>query len=328
MNKFIVFIFFLYCIHYVTAQSYADYNIRGDQALKNNDFSGALTWYGEGLQECDQYSIKRLTDLWKDQEKMRRSMNLVTMKRCYDCLILIAESKDQEAMLLLSDYYKLGIGVNEDPTLAEYWLSEYAVSIGINPYESPVDTLYIADSTLFIPPVKQERKFRFFAAYTFSPTMPVGITIGGFGKFGFYASYKTSVNSTAYDLKCTNTRVPEIDDSNRYEETPVYLFDDERWHSQMITGGILFPLKKQKLFVSLGGGYGFRDYYRHLRSENIVVNNQYTDQAWCYNTEASYKCLVLEVGGMYKYKKLIITGGVNSTAFEDLDGYIGIGLAF
>jgi hypothetical protein len=82
------------------------------------------------------------------------------------------------------------------------------------------------------------------------------------------------------------------------------------------------------LFVTAGGGYGRRAYYREIRSQDEKPFSTNNTNEWCHNTEASYEGLTLETGGMFVWKKLMVLGGVNSTRFKDLDVYIGLGLNF
>jgi hypothetical protein len=94
----------------------------------------------------------------------------------------------------------------------------------------------------------------------------------------------------------------------------------------MLTGGLYYPLINKKLYLSLGGGYGKRNYYREMITDQSFPSGSQSE--WCHNTEASYKGVVVEVGGLYKWNRLILTGGVNSTAFKDLDMYLSVGISF
>jgi hypothetical protein len=327
--KYFIFLFaFIFASLSVKAQSY---NVQGDLALEKKDYQNARTWYSEGLAHCDRYSIRKLTDIWKEQPPMRVSMRL-SMWKCYNCLMPLAEQEDQEAMLLISDYFKMGIGTEIDSVKAEYWLKEYGKSLGLSVNTPVIDTVRIIDSqainpvTIPQPPRKSilSNRFYSFLAYTYSRFEPVGGTIGFFDKFGFYLSYRTDLNKGDYIYTCSNTKVPEIGIEN-----PPYEFTREKWKCDMATGGIFIPVYHRKIFLSVGGGYAERLYFREIESlsgEPFEKNGQ--KSAWCYNTEASYKGWAAEIGGLWKWKRLIIFGGINSAKLRDLDGFLSIGYSF
>jgi hypothetical protein len=312
-------IFFFSCLFSVVCISAQEYNIQGDNALRRKDYQDARTWFSEGLKDCDLYSIRRLSEIWKEQPGMQARMRYPTMQKCFNCLKSKAELGDTDAMYLLSDYYKQGIGIEKDSVSGEFWFRKYGISMGF----SQVDTL--ANTTENTPKIPKKsilsNRFYTFLAYTYSPTMPEGVTIGVFNKFGAYLSYKTSSEKVNNQYTCNNSEVFGID-----IERPPYTFNREKWNSRMISGGMFFPLINSKLYLSLGGGYGKRDYYREIITVQSFSTN--SNSEWCYNTEASYKGAVVEAGGMFKWKRLILTGGINSTTFNDLDMYLGLGISF
>jgi len=309
----------------VYAQSSTDYNFQGDQALQRKDYQTARSWYSEGLDSCDRYSIQKLVEIWIDQPSMRQGMQL-PMRKSFDCMKSLVETREPDMMRLFSDFYKYGIGTPKDSTLYNYWYNEWwnvfktTLNIAPEKLNPPEDSTANKVSQKTLHP----RGFYPFLAYTYSPTMPFGLTGGVyFEKIGGYVSYRTDFKSNNAAYKCNNTSVPAIEIGN-----PPYAFNREKWRCQMITGGVLFPLIKNRLFVSAGGGYGKRDYYREIESANDLSFSTGNKSEWCYNTEASYQGLTLEAGGMFIWKKLAVLGGVNSTRFKDLDVYIGLGLTF
>jgi hypothetical protein len=324
MRKVIFFLIvsasFLLCFQGVFAQD--NYNIEGDRALQKNDYQDAVFWFSEGLDNCDITSIRRLTEIWKSQAAMRESMYLPMLK-CFKCLKPLAEKKDKDAMLLISDYYNNGIGIPQDSVEGTFWYREYGTAMGFSQVNSILDSLEIFP--IKEPPIPRKsllsNKFYSFVTYTYSPTMPVGFTLGFYNKFGVYFSYKSSTEKVNYAYECNNTEVPAIGIEN-----PPYSFDREKWKGRMISGGIIFPVIDRKLFLTVGGGFGKRDYYREIVTSQSFPSGSKSE--WCYNTEASYKGVVIEAGGVFKWKYLIVSGGFNSTALKDLDGYLGLGFSF
>ena len=330
MKYFIFISIFSIMLLNVKAQTQS-YNVQGDIAFEKKEYQDARIYYSEGVPRCEIYSIRRLKEIWELQPQMRSSMNLI-MRNSYKCLDSLAEQQDRDAMLLISDFYKMGIGTKVDSLKAEYWLKEYGKSLGLSVVAPTIDTVRIIDSSkvipVIIPPVARKsilsNKFYSFLAYTYSLFEPAGVTIGFYDKFGFYLSYRTDLNSGNYDYTCNNRKVPEIGIEN-----PSYEFARERWKCNMSVGGVFFPVFDRKFFLSVGGGYSERNYFREIVSlsdQSFGKNGQ--SSAWCLNTEASYKGWAAEIGGMWKWKKLIIFGGINSTMFRDLDGFLSLGYSF
>jgi hypothetical protein len=298
-----------------------EYNVQGDQALQKKDYQKARSWFSQGLEKCDTYSVRRLFEIWVEQPNIREGM-LFPMRRSFNCLKTLAEARDQGSMLLFSEFYKYGIGTEPDSLLADYWRKEYMISMGFSVNSVPDSIPLRVDSFPKMPRKSLfSNRFYSFLTYTYSPTMPFGLTLGFYDKLGFYLSCRTDAVKVNAAFESNNTRVPNIEIEN-----PPYWFEGEQWHSQMLTGALLYPVIKNKLFFSIGGGYGKRVYYREIRTDKVFSTGSKNE--WCYNTEASYKGSVVEVGGMFVWKKLLILGGVNSIQFKDLDVYVGLGLSF
>ena len=317
MKKIFFLVIFINSVLSFFAQTPTNYIVQGDNELSNGNYDMARYWYSQAvIISCDKYSIQKLVDIWKQQSDMKEIMQR-DIRRCFNCVKNYAEAGDTEMMSFYSSLYKDGIGTEKDSISADYWYREYGKKLG-----------FIKDDNQNIIEKKTPRKsllsnrFYSFITYTFSPTMPVGLTAGVyFDKIGGYLSYRTDLKSINAAYECNNSHVPAIEIEN-----PIYEFNRESWHSQMFTAGILYPVNKNRLFVSAGGGYGKRNYYREIISKEPFQTGNKSE--WCFNTEASYKGLTLEAGGMFVWNKITVVGGVNSTKFKDLDVYFGIGITF
>jgi hypothetical protein len=326
MKRIAILIIFVNSFLSIYAQSTTDYNYQGDQALMRKNYQAARSWYSEGLDSCDQYSIRKLVEIWINQPSIRGSMQL-PMRKSFNCMQTIVENKDPDMMRLFSEFYKYGIGTPKDSVLQNHWYMEwwnrYKTTLDIVPENSEQSV----DSSVTVKKIHRKsllsNKFYSFLTYTYSPTMPFGFTVGAYDKFGGYVSARTDFKQVRAPFECDNTHVSAIGIEN-----PVYVFNREQWHSQMITGGLLYSVLKKRLLVSIGGGYGERNYYREIVSQTNQPFSTGNKSEWCYNTQASYKGLTLEAGGMFVWKKLVVIGGVNSTQFKDLDVYFGLGVTF
>jgi len=320
MKRLFFLIIFVNSFLSVFSQTSEDYNFKGDSALQKNDFLIARSYYAEGLDSCNLYSIKKLAEIWENQPSEQEGM-LRPMRLSFNCLKSRAEEGNSDAMLLLKDFYFKGIGTEMDSVMGNFWLKEYGVALGIQIDLYPYN---IDNSIAKKTPRKGffSNRFHPFFLYSFSPTMPYGLMTGVYyNKFGIYLNGRTNSKSVNAVYECNNSKVPIIEILS-----PPYSFNRHSWHNRMITGGILYPITKYKFFVTLGGGYAKRDYYREIiTDEQFETGNK---SEWCYNTQASYKGFTLEAGALYVWKKLIVAGGINSTALKDLDVYIGLGISF
>ncbi|MDR1762349.1 MAG: hypothetical protein LBR64_00115 [Dysgonamonadaceae bacterium] len=316
-----IFLTFTFIIAGLSLFGQGDYNSKGDMAFQRGDFDEARSWYGEGLNNCDPYSIRQLTEIWKQREELRKFM-VFSMGRCFRCLKTMAENRESnDAMFLLSDYYKMGIGVSPDSIQSEYWLKEYVKMLGITQEETTIrDSIYISPE---VKPAKKSllwQNFYSYAGYVYSPTMPIGFTAGVFNRYGFYVSLKIDAHDGDYTYPCNNTLVPAIP-----IEDPKYEFARKKWNSAMYTGGFVYQLKRN-IFLTAGGGYAKREYLREISAEAPLPTGRKSE--WCFNVDASYKGLTLEAGGMYEWKKLLLLAGVNTVRFKDLDAYLGLAYTF
>ena len=308
----------------------SDYNRRGDEAMKQGDYQMARTLYSEGLINCDDfYSIQKLTEIWKTQPEMQRGMRMI-IANCRKCLFELHKKEDKNAMSLLLEYLNEGIGGDKDSIQANIIQQELWTLMGFpvatnNPgvTTDPLTHPVISQNIDTVPKLKFSEKYTMFVAYTFSPTMPVGINAGIFNKFGVMLSIKTSIQKPDSKYDCNNSTIFDIN-------TDLYPYDftqKEKWHSTMFTAQVLFPVIPKKLFISAGGGYGKRSLYNNAELYERKTGEK-TSGIWCYNTQESYKGTAMEAGVLYKHKQFIIMGGVNSVSFKDLDGYVGIGYSF
>ncbi len=330
---FVIFVFSCTCSG--LGQTYSEYNIEGDQAFNKGDYVGALGWYAEGITNCDQYSIKKLTEIWKEQTQIRSAMRIL-MPRCLNCLTKQVEKEEGteaiEAMLLLSDYYKHGIGTEKDSVTADFWLKKHVSSLGYvtdnnNTVSDPETSTAHQSQSIEPVLVPEKNRFRFLLLYSYSPTMPFGITMGTYRKYGIYFSARTNFSFRNNDYDCNDTKVLNYNKKQHY----AYLNNKKEWNNYAFSLGTIIPVFSDCFSATFGIGYGKRKLLCQLYEYEYTVD--YTKDppsqiSWCYNQDSSYKGILLEIGGMYRYKKIIVNGGIYSIAMKDLDMYAGIGYLF
>lgn len=303
----------------VMAQRRAEYNRKGDEAMKRLDYSDAKMWYEEGVALCDTYSIRQLTQIWLTVEQMRPSMRSL-MNKCLNCLTVQATEDDPDAIERLILYYTEGIGTPKSEELASYW-KEYQERLRM-----PVEPVYpVADSTPLSSP---GRRMRFFVGYTYSVESPYGVSVGGVGqRFGWYVRFKTNMSFMNYTGEC-NDRGEIIDFSNAEDES---YEPDARQSSKTnsFAGSVGLIVKCCPwLYASVGLGYGKRTLL-HAFTTHAYENYADTRSIWCKNMDSSYQGVMAEVDAMVRLGDMFfVSVGCNTLNFKYMDLNAGVGVFF
>lgn len=327
MKKFLILILILTSSQSLFAQISKDYNLKGDMALRQEDYYDALAWYGEGLDSCDIYSIKKLNLIWDLKESMRYGMR-ISMDKCFQCLTQKAEKNDAEAMKLLSNYFLRGMGTKIDLSLSEQWM-EKATNI-LSPQkttENNTASISVIPSTTINYSLESPSKTSkpIFAAYTASPTMPFGFMLGGYHenkKLGAYAKVLSNLRSKTSELTCNNSDIEGLIDESLFS----HFTKKTRRNNLAISAGLLYPLN-DRLSLSGGLGYGKREVYWEVAHYHMDTEKLYK-KLWAHNIESSYRGVVAEIGAVYKFDKFIFLAGLSTLKLKDLDMYAGIGYSF
>lgn len=311
MKRFFVFLLIILFPTCLMAQQYAEYNRKGDEAMKKKDYYDARFWYGEGVEYCDIYSIKRLATIWLENERMRPSMRNI-MGRCLTCLNTNAANDDLVAISQLITFYREGIGTPKNEQMATLWESKKIE------LEAPR-----------IDPVTPREPMKFFTGYAFSTEMPFGVTVGGVqNNIGWYIRFKTNFSFANYDKECElsedkeNTVVHEAEDGKTYQ---VNKDKSNKKNSFAGTVGFIYQTTSW-LNLSVGAGYGERT----LITPFNVINNQsmLEEEIDCKNLTGSYKGVVIEADATFRHKNLFFSIGCHSMNFEYVDINAGIGVFF
>jgi hypothetical protein len=310
MNKLWMLVFCTVFPLCLAAQSNAEYNRKGDEAMKRLDYSDARLFYSEGMSYCDMYSINQLTTIWTVNEEMRTSMHIL-MRRCLDCLSVKATENDTTAISLLIRYYTEGIGTNPTEEMADHWmqqLEEITAPPAVEPEIQPA-----------IQPVRTP--IRFFAGYTFSPFAPAGITIGGTGnRWGGYIRIRSNLSFQGYEAGFTGEG-PDAPKEILLKAV------DRKFNSYAVTGGMMF--RYEPFYFSLGAGYWKRDVI--YKYEEVTDTGTGTGAySWYKKSDAPYKGIAADVDGMMAFGKCYVTAGCNLLSFTEgnnlkLKAYLNVG---
>jgi hypothetical protein len=297
---FMLFVF-VFAAFQAVGQQQTTYNKKGDDAMARADYSDAKMWYEEGVVNCDLYSIRKITQIWREHPEMRASLRSLTNK-CFNCLTAKSAENDTTAIQSLIYYHQEGIGVAKNKTLATYWTQR-------------LNTLKNGTST---SASKTASEKRFFIGYNYSMEAPFGFTVGAIGKkIGWYARIKSNLSFASSDGENNNEQlIPPI--SSQYK------FDNDKINAHAGSAGVI--LKWTDHFqTSVGLGYGIRNLlWHHTKYENDVV----TGDGWTKNTAGSNSGILTEIDVIWNFGGMFVSAGCYSINFKYVDLNAGIGVYF
>lgn len=321
MKKLWILILFVVFPLSLVAQQQVEYNKKGDDAMKRLDYSDAKMWYEEGVSSCDPYSIKQLTTIWLNKERMRPSMRSL-MNKCLNCLNVMATESDTTAIDQLISYYTEGIGTPKSEELATYWAERLTV------LRKPIEPIHREPIE---PSHKSSHKrMEFFAGYSYSIESPYGITLGGVAqKFGWYARFKTNMAFTDFSYEC-NKGSEIINFPNAKTESYRLNKEKSRKKNSFVgTAGLVVKCTPW-LYTSVGLGYGERTLLYPFTVYDLVETSNPDKQreVWCKNIDASYKGVAADLDVMVKVGSFFVSAGCNTINFKYIDLNAGLGVFF
>lgn len=301
-----------------SAQRQTEYNRKGDDALRNLDYSSAKIWYEDGVvSNCDSYSISQLTSIWLAEESMHASMRSV-MSKCLGCLEDRAtRDRDTTSMNMLIKYYEEGIGTYRDEAKVEFWQAQldthrrpYPIQAGRNGMKPP----------------REKVKMKFFAGYSGSYYAPVGLTVGGVGRIGWYLRFRTNMSFQDYTETCDK----EGNIIGGFSDARPRLLEDEpdKVNTWAATGGMMFRLTPI-FYLSVGGGYCKREaLYKFDKIGLVEAKPEGTFWAKC-NDDTSFDGVALDVDGTFRIGKSFYGSlGCSMLHFKYVSANAGIGVFF
>lgn len=312
--KILIFLFIIVLQpEHLMAQLQPDYNKKGDEAMRHQDYRKATMWYEEGVMQCDSYSIEQLTAIWKQNKKIRSSISGL-MSKCFDCLRDKATiDSDSTAISQLILYYKEGIGTLANEERARSWSNR------LEELRRPVESItYISHQEK-----KPREPMKFFVGYAFSIEAPYGLTVGGVGeRFGWYARFRTNMSFDNYTDKCKGT-----DEFISYPENTALKFTNKKKVNCLTASAGLVVKCTPWLYTSVGLGYGKRELlceYNATSWDDINIKNTY----WAKNIDHSYEGVIADLDFMVKFGSIFVSAGCNTLNFKYVDLNAGLGLFF
>lgn len=315
MKKISILFVLLLMVITSAAQRQTEYNRKGDEALRNLDYSSAKMWYEDGVvSNCDSYSISQLTSIWLAEESMHASMRSV-MNKCLGCLEDRAtRDRDTTSMNLLIKYYEEGIGTYSDEAKVEFWQTQ------LNTYRNP----YQAQPERKIKQPREKVKMNFFAGYSGSYYAPVGLTVGSVSRIGWYLRFRTNMSFQDYTEIC-DKEGNIVGELGNVRPSPL---KEDKVNMWAATGGMMFRIAPS-FYLSVGGGYCQREaLYKFDKIGIIEAKSEGTFWAKC-NDDTSFDGVALDLDGTFRIGKTFYGSlGCSMFHFKYVSANAGIGVFF
>ena len=324
MKRYGIILLLLLIVFVSEAQDRSDYISKGDEAMKEMNYSLAYMYYDAVvIAVCDLHTIKQLTQIWQENESMRTDMNN-SMRRCFSCLDDEAKRlQDTTSIRLLATYYTEGIGTSKNNEMAEYWMQR------LDEIRNPLITTTRQNG---VTPASEKAKMDFFVGYHASLIAPFGIQFGGMGKtIGWYVRFRSNLIFQDAKYNCIVDKeggnhiiIQELDDEGAmYRPTG-------NIKKSVLAGsvGIMYKVTND-MYISTGVGYWDRKYNR----EFITVNDKGTDiqgtSGWAKDTNRSISDVIVDLDGTYVINgKFFGSLGVSLMSFKYVYPTIGVGVYF
>ncbi|MCD7851301.1 MAG: hypothetical protein LUH63_17260 [Parabacteroides sp.] len=167
--------------------------------------------------------------------------------------------------------------------------------------------------------VKEKQEMENLLMYNVSGSSCFGLMYGRVARWGGYVRGKTNFSFEDAPYTCDDSGV-----FNYKGETDYYVVDKTVKRSRLgITGRVLYrPLGF--LYLYAGAGYGYRRLMWHAETFDYS-DGQWTGDLWAVNTQNSADGVEAELGGIFRYKKLAVSLGMNTVGFSffEVNGAVG-----
>lgn len=169
--------------------------------------------------------------------------------------------------------------------------------------------------------VKQKLNPENLLMYNASGSSYAGLMYGYVARWGGYIRGKTDFGTDDGGYKCNDAG--QINYTGRY----YYTIDNQSRRSRLgITGGVLYRLTRP-IYLYAGAGYGYRRLVWHANTYSYD-DNSHTGELWAVNTTHSAEGLEVELGGIFRYKRLALSVGVNAISFSFFEANGSVGFFF
>jgi len=166
------------------------------------------------------------------------------------------------------------------------------------------------------------KKKSWFVMLAGNDVTPMGIRLGQLNKTGWYAEVRGSLSATTGTTYSYNGSTV-VD----YNKPGYYEFSGTgKWKAYSAVVGVTQQIA-MNVFIYGGVGYGVEDYIMELNEYEYNVEGT-TGGSWVKYDEHSNTGVEIDAGVIYRYKKLLISGGGTALNFKSFGWSVGLGLSF
>ena len=169
---------------------------------------------------------------------------------------------------------------------------------------------------------ERRRKRAIMLSYVGNIKTPLGGRIGQLGKVSWYIEGRASllVNQPT-DYSYRGSSIEHDHESHSAEFT-----ESKGWKAYSGIIGATFQTHCN-LFLYLGLGYGFEEYIKEINVKDTDTGEE-IGTYWAYDKDKSMQGIEIDGGVIFRYKKLIISGGVSAINLQNYNWSVGLGVAF
>lgn len=168
--------------------------------------------------------------------------------------------------------------------------------------------------------LKKKSKVENLLMYNVSGSSYFGLMYGIVARWGGYIRGKTDFSFVDAPYTCNTSGVFDYEKAGNY-----YVVDKESQRSRLgITAGALYrPWPFWYLYA--GAGYGFRRLIWHAQTFDYITDKP-SGELWAVNTRYSAEGVEMELGLIYRYKRLGLSVGINAVDFSffEVNGAVGL----
>jgi hypothetical protein len=169
--------------------------------------------------------------------------------------------------------------------------------------------------------VEEKIEKSLFASYVGNVTTYMGLRVGAIGKIGWYIEGRMNLmafENSKYDYE--NGMVKD------YDKPGYYQFNGNNGYCALFAGGGVTYQAARDLFIYAGAGYGKENYLYGIDDfsyeTDVMIGTSYA------KGPDSNEGVEVDAGIIYRFRKLLITGGAATINFHTINWTAGIGYSF